>query len=139
MRLPVKVLAFDCEAILCPHAFDVDERALALTEEKVLERGDRQELVVGVHRWARGARSARPAQNAPDSCFEVRQFGLYDIPDDRIVDAVVTVDQTVPKPNDRMGIANLVEYRDMPLAQAPHSLPIISSWRSQAARSIEFC
>jgi len=53
VRLAMEVLSFDRESVFRPQTFDVDERALALAEEEVLERRDGKESVFGEHvcRW----------------------------------------------------------------------------------------
>jgi hypothetical protein len=49
MSTQVEEIAFSGEKIIAPHLLDVDERALPLAKEKMLECGDREELIFGEH------------------------------------------------------------------------------------------
>ena len=59
MRAFVKKIAFGGEQIIRPNLLDMNERALPLAEKKMLERGERKQLVFVVHRKARTRSSAQ--------------------------------------------------------------------------------
>ncbi len=69
MGLLVKMPAFDGQSVLGPEALDVDQGALPLAEEQVLEGGDRQEVVfseasirsAGIHGLTSGGSFSRIA------------------------------------------------------------------------------
>ena len=45
----VQSCAFDGQPVFGPESFDVDQRALSLAKNQVLQRRDRQQLIFGKH------------------------------------------------------------------------------------------
>ena len=61
VRLLMKMPAFHGQRVFHPDLFQVDESALPFAEQQVLERGDREEVVFGVHGVYRSSRRLTPA------------------------------------------------------------------------------
>lgn len=62
----VHELALGCQHVVGPHLLDMDERPLSSAEREVLDAGQREELILVVHRYTI-LRTVTPSGTAPSS------------------------------------------------------------------------